>query len=323
MHVFLANRFVPAQSRPKPTGRKNKGGGEVAAGERVFENGAEYRGEFVNGRIEGEGALRLPEGTVIRGRFEDNRFVEGVALYFGEVRVDCRVRQTPKSDDVFLESFRFCLPSGHCVVGTCKGTGNVHRADVLDPRGALRGRFTGARVTLPVPQRPGHVLIVTRTWVYEGLVQDHAESQAKHPDSIEFGAEGVQLWTKGFGYLRLLPRADLVAKQLLRAHRRLFLFREVVWAGHRAVCSASAYADGLFFLSGADLCVGVLAGMRPDGRIATVPCALRDAISLDGHVAVGSRRVLCRANHVGKTEFSDHGRLQSFWSITTSQNKSL
>lgn len=229
MQSFIAQRYRPSRHQVRHAATGHRGGG-VAVGERVFDNGVVYRGEFARGRAQGEGALHLPEGTVFRGRFEDDLFVRGVVTYFGAVRVECSVRRCDR--DACLEDFTFFLPSGLRVIGACGPAGHILRATVLDANGVVCGRFSGPRLTLPVPHRTGHVLIISRTWVYEGRMQDRAESRTRQPDGVEFGAEGVQLWTRGFGYLRLVPRADMVAKQLLRIYRRLFLFRESLARGH-------------------------------------------------------------------------------------------
>lgn len=310
MQSFLANRYQEAKSKLVRKAGVGSSGRAVEVGERIYDNGATYTGDFSGGAVDGQGKLVLPEGTVLKGTFRNNRFVEGEIVYFNQVKVECQVGFNEKSDDDYLKNFCFHLGCGYKVTGTCKVGGNIQVADVLDREGNLVSRFSGHRVKLPVWELPGTLIIVTRTWVYEGLIQASSQKHSqggKNPESIEFGSQGTQIWTKGFGYFRIEPKGEAIAKRLLRVYKKLCFYREIVSHQNDTQCSMTCYANGLFFLTGNDSNRGRLAILRQNGSLASFQCTLQDVIAVDGYIELDNRKIRCKIDDDSQIYFFEKG----------------
>lgn len=301
MYCFLRNRYCASKSRVNRMARSEEGLDRLI-GERTYDNGAVYKGEFLEESVDGSGKLEFPDGTVIEGRFAKDRFIEGEVRYFGVIKVKCRIGFSERTQDDFMEEFCFRLASGYCVRGSCRSGGNINLAEVFDRRGNLLAVFEGKRVKVEVEGSPGLTIVVTRTWVYEGLIREGT------PDTVEFGDRGTQLWTKGFGYFRIAPSRGGLTKCLLRVFKRLCVYREVVIVGSAQICSLTCYADGTFYLTSDNPNSGILASLGKQGEVLKINCRLDDVIAVEGLVLTKGGTVYCRVNQESKIEFFDARR---------------
>lgn len=314
MNCFLNHRFHFLKSKTNQTYR-NSEGQIVTEGTLIFRNGSEYEGELVNGRIEGRGRLRFPEGSVVIGQFKDNTLLKGKIMFGDHSSLECEVFSDPLTNEEYLKQFVVTLKSGWMVRGMCAQGGTIAHAEILSSQGQIVKNFEGDKMKFPHPLRKGLVIIITRTWIYEGFIVQPSDSAQS--ESIQFLNSGTQVWMKGFGYLKLELREGRLVKQLLRIYKKLCFFRETVLIDNQLVCSATSYANGCFFLTGAEPSSGRLLVPLPLGSFRPFSCKLQDPIVVKGFIRVGKRRIECKLSEESLLEFFDSRRSYSLADLAT------
>lgn len=314
MNCFLNHRFHFLKSKTSQAYR-NSEGHFVSEGTLIFQNGAEYEGQLVDGRIEGRGRLRFPEGSIVAGEFKNNTFLQGKITFGEHSSLECEVFSDPLTNEEYLKQFVVTLKSGWMVRGACAEGGTISHAEILNSQGEFVKNFEGEKMKFPHPQKKGLVIIITRTWIYEGFIVQPSDSAQS--ESIQFLNSGTQVWMKGFGYLRLELREGRLTKQLLRIYKKLCFFRETVLIDNHLVCSATSYANGCFFLTAAEPSSGRLLVPLRHGSFRQFTCKLQDPIVVKGFIRVGKRRIECKLSEQSQLEFFDFRRSYSINDLAT------
>lgn len=313
MFSFLGNssfarreKFVPATSS-----NENAPWASLIArsgqGVQTFENGVVYSGSFYQDRCHGFGTLLLPDRSVIRGTFINNRFVSGTITYFDSVSILCTMREKQNSNDDFLLHFEVTFESKFVVVGESKKGGNILSAEVRSPTGEVVAHFNGLRVKFRLGggerEEVPKYIVVTRTWVYEGTLREQSYREGikgSLADTVEFGDEGVQIWTKGLGYLRIQPKGQLVCKSLLRIFRKMCVFRETLFKGQENFCSSTCFPNGMIFVTKDEFEKGVLIFPNGSNQFLRLGCFLTDVLSFEGYLIVANKLIKCCTNDSGQ-----------------------
>lgn len=314
MKLFLDNpafsqrgKFVPISTENGSLRNSSRIGSRSGKGSQTFENGFEYSGAFSEDQCHGFGTLSLPDLTTIRGTFVNNRFVSGTITYFNAVSVVCTMKTKQNSSDDFMLRFEILFPSKFSVIGDSKKGGNILKAEIRDQRGEVVASFKGLRVKFPLPSDPSHpeakYIVITRTWVYEGNLSDKPPIEREKggsTDTVEFGNEGVQIWTKGLGYLRIVPGKELMSKNLLRIYRNMCVYRETVFRKEENFCSATCFPNGMIFITKESFESGVLLFPKSQGPTLQLGCFLNDVVSFEGFIFVEGHAYKCFLNDLGQ-----------------------
>ena len=117
-------KYIKFDEIPNKSGRNGKG-------EQRFENVCIYRGHFYDYFINGIGEFIFPEGTVLSGQFNQNRFIKGtVALSVG-IKFECLTETNYETFEDFFKEIRVLLAPNWYFIGTAKNGGNLENAQIM------------------------------------------------------------------------------------------------------------------------------------------------------------------------------------------------
>lgn len=273
------------------------------SGVQVFRNGCELTGGFVNQQAEGNCSLSFPDGSVFRGTFGQSRFIQGDISYCKEVRVRCVVGFAPRTDNEYLKEFDVCFESGWRVVGKSSDACTVESAALYSPQAARVAVFNGDKLKFEIGR--DRFLIVTKSWLYEGQVMPPDTKDSKASSNIQFGANGTQLWIKGFGYFRIRSEGPQTRKSILRIYKNVCFFRESLFRGGAQLASITSYPSGIFFVCRDDPHCGILFFHDHHGP-ARFPCVMQDSVVFEGKLLLALPdpvEVGFLKNNLGSLEF--------------------